>query len=54
MELGVGKAVDGAAADTRGSFSWWKVRNVLVTRENIFKEELCSVMEQLKNAMKHL
>lgn len=54
MEWGVGKAVDGAAANTWGSFSWRLERNVLVTRENVFKVELSSGMEQLKNAVKHL
>ena len=54
MELGVGRTVDGAAVDTWRSLSWRGVRNVLVARENVFKVEPCSGVEQQKNARKHL
>ena len=54
MELGVGMAVDGAGADTGSSLSGRTVRSVLVCRDNVFKVEPRSGMEQLTNALKHL
>lgn len=51
MELGVGVA---EGADTGRSFSWRTVRSVLVGRENVFKVEPRSGVEQLRNALKHL
>lgn len=53
-ELGVGMAEDGAGSDTGCSLSWRTVRRVLVGRENVFKVEPRSGVEQLRNALKHL
>lgn len=52
--VGVGMAEDGAGADTWFSLSWRTVRSVLVGRENVFKVEPRSGVEQLSNALKHL
>lgn len=54
MELGVGMTEQGAAVDTWCSLSWRAVRSVLVARENVFKVEPRSGVEQLSNALKHL
>ena len=54
MESGVGRAEEGAGADTWRSFSWRTVRSVLVALENVFKVEPRSGVEQLRKALKHL
>lgn len=54
MESGVGRAEEGAGADTWCSLSWRTVRIVLVGRENVFKLEPRSGVEHLRNALKHL